>query len=637
MTGLGIAVRKYIAVGLCLVYPASFGWSQQLSIEPIRASGPGLIRPYLGPEVPPIRLANSPRLGELVRAGFLHLTAQDAIALALENNIDLEVSRYNPLIATWNVTRAQAGGTLPGVPSNASQAGSVAVGQGVSGSQAAAGVSILGTGSSKGQGTNASIQQIGPITQTLDPIVQEASTFSHTSTPQPNTVQSVVQVLETDTRAHSASVQQGTLTGGSFTANYTEHYLNENAPTDVLNPSSAPNISITGQHNLLRGFGVAVNARTITVAKMNVHMSDLQFVTQVSNLVARVLDAYYTLAGAYENQKAKRTASGTADAFFKNVKEQVRLGALAPSEAINAESQAITSRGALVDAEATLAQQEIQLKSLLSRNGTGDPVLRNVHIVPTDPIKIPERDDLPGLDEMVKQAIANRTDLVSQQESEKATEVSNLGTKNGVLPTAGLFGSLSQAGLAGTARTVAAGPFTETADPYFVGGIGKALGQMFRRDFPTERGGAFFFAPIHNQQSQADYAIDQLQYRQNQLSDRKNVNQVEVDVQNYVVALQQARARYNAAVQNRILQEQLLAGEQKRFGLGSSVPYNVILQQRDLTNAQSTEIAALVSYSSARIGLDRTLGVLLTANHVSLEEARTGRVAAPPVTGSQPK
>jgi outer membrane protein TolC len=166
----------------------------------------------------------------------------------------------------------------------------------------------------------------------------------------------------------------------------------------------------------------------------------------------------------------------------------------------------------------------------------------------------------------------------------------------------------------------------ETADRYFVGGIGAALGDVFRRNFPTERVGAFYQEAIRNRQAQADQAIDQLQLRQTQLNTRKDRNQVEVDIRNYVVALEQARSRYEAVVQNRKLQQELLDAEQKRFRLGASTPYNVTLQQRDLITAQSAEVAALVSYSSARIALDQTLGATLELNHVSIAEVRTGRV-----------
>jgi len=620
-----VSLDPFFAIAAMLLC-GPLAWAQQPSIALIPPRAPAILRPYLAPAAPPARLANTPRLSELVRAGTLYLTVQDAIALALENNVDIEVARYNPLILSLNVTRSEAGGTLPGVPSNASQAGSVASGQGVAGSQQAAGVSAPGTGSTHVQSTNATISQIGPVTPTLDPIIQEASTFSHTTSLYPDSQASATSTLVDGTRALTASIQQGLLTGGTVTLTYTDHYLNENSPTDVLNPTSAPVLAISVTQYLLNNAGVAVNARFINVAKMNRDASDLAFQTTVTNIVSQVLNAYYSLEAADEDLKAKRSATETATTFLANVKEQVRIGSLAPSETINADSLAITAQQALVDSEVALKQQEIQLKNLLSRNGTADPVLAAARILPVDPIRIPEHDDLPPLDDLVKQALANRTDLASERENEAATVVSNLGTKNGVLPFAVVLGSESQAGIAGTGKTVTVDGFTVPPNPYFVGGIGTALGQVFRRDFPSENITGAYQMAFRNRQALSDYAIDQLTLRQTQLSDQKDFNQVQVDVQNYVIALRQARARYEAAVRNRTLQEQLYTSERRRFELGASIPYNVTQQQRDVMTAQSSETAALVAYVTARIALDRTTGAILSANHVALVEARGGKV-----------
>jgi outer membrane protein len=637
MTAFGCSRWKARIIGaaMMLVYATS-GWAQQSSITLIPPHAPAILRPYLAPEAPPVRLANSPRLSELVRAGTLYLTVQDAIALALENNIDIEVARYNPLIQDLNVTRSQAGGTLPGVPSNASQVGSVASGQGVAGSQQAAGVSAPGTGSTHVQSTNATISQIGPITPTLDPIIQEASTFSHTTALYPDSQASATSTLVDGTRTHTLTFQQGLLTGGTVSLTYSDHYLNENSPTDVLNPTSAPSLSVSVQQYLLNSAGIAVNARFINVAKMNRDASDLAFQTQVTNTVAQVLNAYYSLQADYEDVKAKRNAADTAVAFLGNVKEQVRIGTLAPSETINAESLAVTAQQAVVDSETAAKQQEIQLKNLLSRNGTGDAALAGVRILPVDPIRIPDHDDLPPLENLVKQALADRTDLASERESEAATAINNLGTKNGVLPFAVIGGTESQAGIAGTGRTVFFNGQPITPNPYFVGGIGTALGQVLRRDFPSESGYVGYEMAFRNRQAQADYAIDQLSYRQSQLSTRKDLNQVQVDVQNYAIALRQARARYDAAVRNRTLQEQLYASERKRFALGASIPYNVTQQQRDLIAAQNSETGALVAYITARTALDRTTGAILPANHVSLGEAQQGKVSRESVISEPP-
>ena len=620
------ALRKLLAVALSLVCSAPLGWPQQGPIAPVPAPVPSIFRPYVPVDVPPVRLNNSPRLAQLVRAGTLYLTAQDAIALALENNIDIESVRYNTMILGWNLTRAQAGGLLPGVPSNASQAGSVASGQGVQGSQQAAGVSIPGASSGRTQSTNASISQVGTVTQTLDPIVQESSTFSHTTTVEPNSQQSITPVLVSLTRAYSGSLQQGLLTGGSFTLNYSEHYLNENSPTDVPNPSSAPSLGLSIQHNLLQGFGRAVNERTITVARMNRDTSDLAFQTTVVSVVSQVLNTYYALAASYEDVRAKTGAAQTAATFFNDVKEQVRIGTSAPTETIAAETQAVSTDQARSDAETTLQQQELQLKNLISRTGTADPILRGVRILPVDPIQIPERDNIAPMDELIRQAIANRTDLASQHENELTTALNNMGTRSAVLPSAVAFASTSQVGLAGPEKPRGFPNSPLTTPPNLVGGLGTALGQVFRRDYPSESGGAAFFTPLINRQALADYAIDELSLRQMQLGDQRDINQVQVDVANAVIALRQARVRYDAAARNRGLQDELYRSERRRFELGASTAYNVNQQQRDLTNAESQEMAARVAYMNANLLLERTTGQILPDHHVALSEARQGKV-----------
>ncbi|HEX5227998.1 MAG TPA: TolC family protein [Bryobacteraceae bacterium] len=619
--------REQAVRGVALLCASAVLYAQQPSEVPVRPSGFVAVRPYKAPEVPPAHFENSGRLAGLIRAGMLYLTVQDAIALVLENNIDIEVARYNPIIAEWQLERSQAGGALPGVPSSAANAGNVASGQGVAGSQAAAGVSIGGNGPNGTAASNVTIAQIGPIAQTLDPIIQENSVFSHQTAPQADIVQSVLPVLISNTRTSSVTYQQGFLTGGNVAVAYRDSYLNENAPTDVLNPSSAPSLAITFQQNLLRGFGVAVNARTIRVSQLNLKASDLNFKTQVSNIVNQVLNLYYGLSASYEDAKAKSSAVDVAQQFYNNSKIQQEAGTLARLDVVTAESQLATAQYDLVNSETGLRQQELQLKNLISRNGIADPMLAGVQIVPLDRIAVPATDELPPVKDLVATALSNRSDLAAARLGLQSSEVSALGTRNGILPLLVGIAGESAAGLSGQPRTVVSQFGVQTANPYFDGGIGNALGQVVRRNFPTNRAALFFQAPLHNDQAQADYAIDQLQLRQSQIQLGKDLNQVAVDVSNYVVAMRQARGRYNAAVQTRILQQQLLDAEQKKLAGGASTPFNVVQQQRDLVTAQSAEIGALVDFSNARVALDQTLGVTLERNSVSIDEARTGKVA----------
>src|ERR1700722_7357503 len=166
-------IGKTVALGLCYLWPVSLVPAQS-AIDPVRPQAPVLWRPYRAPEVPPARLANSERMKSLIKGGTLYLTAEDAVNLAIENNIDVEIARYNPISSAWSLERSLAGGALPGVPSAASQVSSAAGGQGVLGSQAAAGVSTAPSTGRSSAG-NATISQIGPVAQTYDPAIQEST------------------------------------------------------------------------------------------------------------------------------------------------------------------------------------------------------------------------------------------------------------------------------------------------------------------------------------------------------------------------------------------------------------------------------------------------------------------------------
>jgi outer membrane protein len=620
---------KPLACALALLLPV-FQMSAQIGIEPVRPSAPILWRPYRPVTVPPIRLNDSDRARVLIRAGKLYLTVHDAIALALENNIDIENARYNASLTAWNLERAQAGGALPGVPSASSQASSIQNGQGVLGSQQAAGVSTPGSRGGSTGTTNATVAQVGPVTPVLDPSIQESTAFSHRSNPQPLLTLSQTLNLVQGARTYTGTYQQGFLTGGSMTVNFGEHYLNENAPLDVLNPSVAPTVSFSIQQNLLQGLGIALNARNITVAKMNLQDSDLNFKTQVAGVVVNVQYNYYGLVGDYEDAKAKQSALDTAQRFFDESKKRFDLGALAQIDLTTAQNQVAVSKLALINSQSALKQQELQLKNLISRTGPSNALMADVEIVPLDRIVIPAQDDIPPIKDLARTALMNRSDLVVERGNVKSAEISALGTINGLLPSAGVLASRSQAGLAGTPKTVNIPPFPPfSADPYFKGGIGTSLGQVFRGNFPTESIGVFGSVQIYDRAALADHAIDQLSLRQQQLITAKDMNQAQVDVTNSVVALRQARARYEAAVQSRILQQQLFDAEEKKFNLGASTPYNVVVQQRDLATAQAAELAALVTYQNARISLDQTTGATLEVNHISFSEAEKARIAQP--------
>lgn len=579
-----------------------------------------LIRPYLPATVPPVRLRNSNRLYNLIRAGKLYLTVQDAIAVAIENNLDLEVDRYGPLLAEWQVERAQAGGPLRGVTTGNNFVNQAVSGQGVLGSQVAAGLSSNnGNGNSAGGG--AVISQIGPVTQNLDAVVRNTTFFSHTTTPQPNPVQSQTFALVDTSHVYNTFVQQGLLSGGYVQVAANESYLKENSPTDFINPSVAPVVQVYVRHNLLNGFGANVNSRFIRVAEKNVTGANDTFRSQLLNVVAGVLNLYWDLVADNDDLKVRQRALSAAEKFYEDTRQEIGLGVLAKVEIYRSEAEVSSRRQQVAISQATVYQQESLLKNALSRNGIEDPLLDAAEVVPLDQIQVPDKEDLPPLRTMVASALESRPDVALSDINDETARISALGTVNGILPTLQGVTSFSASGLAGTTN-----PQAGQGVPAYDGGLGTALGQIFRHDYASRRAAVVFQGSFKNRIAQGDYGIEQLQLRQNELVTRRNRNQLVVDISNQIVALKQARARYSQAADSRSLQEQLLEKEQQKFLLGTSSIISLVAAQRSLTAAEVTQVTALSAYSHARVSLDQVLGQTLQTNHVSVEDALRARV-----------
>ncbi len=580
------------------------------------------LRPYRAPQISPPAMTNSRRLEALLRAGKLYLTVQDAIALAIENNLDLQIDRYGPLQAAWAVERANAGGPLRGVPAGNTQVGRVAAGQGVTGTEALVGVNNGGGATSTASGS-AVVSQIGPVTPNLDPTLQSSTIFSHLTYPQVNTIVSGTSSLVSTQRGYYNTLQQGLITGGIVRYSDNESFSRESTPTDVLDPSVAPSMQFYIQHPFLQGFGVGLNSRFIRIAKNNVIAARGTFEAQLLNLVANVLNLYWDLVSDLDDLKGRQEALDFAQKFLQDTTAEIKLGVLSGVDIYSPQAEVAARRQDLIIAQAALQQQEILLKNALSRDGIADPAIEDVSIVPLDHIQVPETDDVPPLRQLVATALKKRSDIAVSELNARTAEISTEGTANVLLPSLTGLASETLNGLAG-----APVPSAGQVDPYFVGGYGTAAAQLLRRNFPTNRAAAQLSGQVLvDHIDNGDYGFEQLQLRQTQLLTRRDMNQLVVDISNQTVALRQARARYKAAVDALQLQQELLKGEQAKFSLGTSTTAAVIVAQRSLIAAQSAEGAALTAYVHARISLDQVLGETLEKNHVSIEEGLNGRVA----------
>lgn len=599
--------------------------AQQPVVE--RPQGLILLRPYKQAQVPPVILSDSDRLHSLMRAGKLYLTLADALALAIENNLDLQIDRFGPLSAEWTLERNKAGGPLRGVTSGNTVVNQATSGQGANGALQAAGLTSGGGNGSSGV-SNGSISQIGPITPNLDAVFQNTSVWAHTTAPVPNIFYYGTPSLIDIVHKYQSFVQQGLITGGYVQVTANESYLNENSPADVLNPSLAPVAQIYIQHNLLQGFGAGVNSRFIRIAAKQVGAAAVTFRSQLTVLVQNVVNVYWGLVASQQDLAAKQNARRISEKFNDDTSREVELGVIAKVDIYRAQAELSSRSQDAVLAQETVSQQETQLKGLLSRTGLEDPMLDAAEIVTLDQIQVPASDELPPLRQLVATALAHRPDVQLDTINDEISELNATGTKNNLLPfLQGRASTTNRAESGAVNPSTVVNPIAYPPPlPSTVGGLGNALGQIFRHDY-TSRSGAIIFAPaIGNHLAQGDYGIDQLQLRQGDLVERRNRNQLVVDISNQVIALRQARARYANAVATRELQQTLLEKEQQKFTLGGSTTDLVIAAERTLSAARYVEIAALSTYSQARVGLDQALGLTLESNHISVDQALKGRV-----------
>ena len=574
------------------------------------------IRSYAAPSVPTSRPGNSKRLHDLLRAGKLYLTVQDALALAIENNMNLEVDRYGLLLAQSALERVKAGGPLRGVPSASAQVASVDAGLGVSGSQQSAGLGGGGGGTSNGSAGGAVIQQVGAITPNLDPVLQNTTTFGHLTYPQANTIASQTTAVVQSVHTYNTVLQEGLLTGGYIQYRDYEQYLNENVPTDTLEPAVAPYMSLAMRHNLLQGFGVKLNDRFIRIAQINISASRETFRSQLLDLTASVLNLYWDLVSANDELKVRQSALQASQKFLRDTQTEIAAGAMPQVQLSRAKAEAASSLQEVVVAQYNVRQRENMLKDALTR--MRDPEIEAAEIVTLDSIQVPDTDDLPPLRQLVSTAMEKRPDVAVSKFRDQTSEISLVGTENPLLPTLQVQLQTYNRGAAGAPQY--------QPNPYFIGGYGTALQQIFRRDFPSEQGSLSLSIPLRNRQAQGDYGIDQLQYRQSQVGSQRDTNQIVVDISNQLSALRQSRAKYSAAKQTRVLQEELLAAERKKFSYGISTFNDIIIDQRALVTTQIAEVNAAIAYARARVSLDQVLGETLEKNNISLDEGLAGKV-----------
>ena len=606
-----------------LLAPGLLAQSTEVTITnpPPPAVVGGLLKPFHFEKriVSPPKLTNTPRLESLVRGGNLYLSKQDVIALVLENNLDIAVQRYSPLLAREVLRRAEGGGILRSIDTPI-----------VSGptSVSTAGISVNANGlvGGAGFGTGGGIvTQVGPTPPSLDPYIAMQGQFGHYTTPQTNTVVNQTTALTQSYRSFAVQYGQQWTSGTSAYVTFSDARSFYNSPAFLVNPTLTGYFDVYLTQNLLQGFSPAVNSRDIKVARNNLKVSRLQVQLQVETTVAAVLNLYYDLVSFNEAVRIKQSALETAQKLYEGNVKQKEIGALAGIEVTRAAAGVSAAKEDLLIAQTNVAQQEIVLKNALSRNGIQNSWLDDVHIVPLDHIEVPKTEEIRPVQDLIQEALQGRLEIDRAKVDLESRKVMIKGDRNGLLPALQAFADFTNHGLGGDVN-----PYNPVVpNGFFLGGNTTALAQLFRRNFPDYSAGFSINIPFRNRAQQADYVTDQLQLRQAELQLQRAINQVRVDVKTAVIGLEQARSRYETAVDTRTLGEQTLEAEQKRFQAGVGSVALVMQAERDLANDQDAEVQAMANYTHARIFFDGAMGRTLDVNHISIDEAIAGEVKRP--------
>jgi outer membrane protein TolC len=652
---------RAVAVGLCGLLAVPVG-AQSPSPQPVDRTpsvgyATGLTGPFKTSSVSGTDPHDSPRLRDLVRDGRINLSLQDAIALALENNLDIELERYAIPMAATDTLRAKGGGLLRGVPLTANEAPSGLGGPGEPLLNTAAAGSAPETTTVTSVVTDSQfINEVqdnlattgpfafssGPAIPQFDPALTGQFLAQHLTTLEINPLNYGTPALVVNTVAANAGYTQGFGPGTQIQAGFQNLYTNGNSNQNTLNPYWNSSLGVTVTQPLLRGFGIALNRRFIRIAQNNQRLSDQVFRYQATITVSGVVRLYTDLVSLSEDLRVKQETLGAAQRLAEDNRNKVDQGTLAPVEVTRAEAQVAAARQDVVNADGYLRQQELILKSVITRDFSSDPLIHNARIVPSDPLPV---DPLPTdtIEHMVQLAFENRPDYLAAKTQLTNTQITLEGSRNAVRPELDLVGNMANSGLAGALNpgyaSGSALALSGLTPAGLADGYGTALAQVLARDYPSYSVGLNLTLPLRNRVAQADLARDELQLKQTQVRTKQLENTIRVEVEDALIALQRTRSAYDAAVETRKLQEQSLEIEQERFDVGLSTNFLVIQYQSYVAQARSTEVAARGAYAKAWTQLDSVMGTILQVHNITLEDAFKGRadhVSGPALPSRRP-
>jgi outer membrane protein len=620
--------------------------SQHVSLDYSQAPSqfPNVIAPYKPQAVPPPNLSNSARIDPLIHNGKIMLSINDAVALALENNLDIVLARYNLNIADTDILRAKAGSNVLGVNTGIVQntpGGGVGglsgtVGSGTGGTSVAAGG--VGTGTN---GLVSSTLGIGAPITSFDPVLTGTMQIDRNFV-ESTSIFSPVPVGNTNTGTADFAYNQGFHWGTDLSVGFNNTHTTTNNPFTTYTPLVTSGFKFQLTQQLLQGFGFLPNTRFIRIAKNNREISDVAFRLQVITTVDQIENLYWNLVYAYENVRVQQEALAFAQRTLADNQKQVQFGTLPPIQVVSAESTVSTDQQNLILAQTNLELQELLMKNALSRN-LEDPILAGAEVIPTSAMQLPTQEPIVPTQDLINDALSHRAELAESRIDLNSREINNKAVRNAMLPTLDLFAYYGGSGIGGNINpgvpfcspSVTSLCFTpaKAAPPFRSGkpvSYAGTLDQLVTSVAPDKGVGLTLTIPIRNRTAVADQVRAELEYRQAQVRLQQLENQVRIEVRNAQFDVQQNRAAVDAAQAAVNFQRETLDSDQKKLAAGVGTPTSVLQDQAALTSAESNLVSAMAAYEKAEVEMDRATGLLLERAGIVMADAESGQVTHMP-------
>jgi outer membrane protein TolC len=586
---------------------------------------------YSPDNVPEPQLTNSPRLGQLIRDGKLYLSLKDAISLALENNLDLAIARYNLPIADMDILRTKAGGIFRGVNAGIVQGtpGGGVGGFGTGAPGAGAGGTTGGAGGA-GAGASGLVQSTlgtGTAVASYDPTIIGSVGAEHQTTPLANQRNYGVPSLQLNTGQASVGYAQAFATGTSISAEFNNSRQTSNSPFFNLSPVLSSMYRFSFQQQLLAGFGFGPNLRYLRIANNNKKISDIAFKDQVIATVTQIENIYWDLVDAYQQAQVNEQSLTFAQQSLDNAKKQLQLESVPAMDVMRAEAEVSKRDQDLTVARTSLQLQELLMKNALTRS-LDDPLVESVPVVPTDQLQSIQTASTGAVQDLIVEALHDRPELSESDIDLVNRQISNKAARNALLPSLSLVGFYGGSGLAGPLNpiyNIPGVPNVSNVPTDFSG----ALGNAFNNSSPDYYIGFNLNIPIRNRVAKSDQYRSELEYRQAQLRREQLRKQIRIEVRNAQYALEQTASRVDSARKARDLAQRTFEITKKEQSLGAGSTFQTMTAQRDLALAELDLVTAMTVYEKARVELDRATGSTLEHNGIEIQDALRGAVANP--------